>query len=148
MKDLRPCIANGKKALFHTFEQFSKIVPPSIMVGGDSGGVMAEVFAIVEYEDGTVGRAYISELTFTDRKPPEITAQPQHQRKKPTEEKIKCTHCKDPNNQNAVIYAGNENKEYFVYCHSCGIETVDTFKSKKAAINAFNSGEVKQIKEG
>jgi hypothetical protein len=148
VKDLRPCIVNGKKALFHTFEQFSKIVPPSLMVGGDNGGVMAEVFAIVEYEDGKVGRAYISELIFTDRNPSEHTAQPQQQRKKPTEEKTKCNHCKDDNNQNAVIYADTENKEYFVYCRTCGIETVETFKSKKAATNAFNSGEVKKIKEG
>lgn len=69
MKNLRPCIVKGKKALFHTFEQHSKVVAPSMMIGGDSGGVVAEVFAIVEYEDGTVVRAYVYDVIFTDRSP-------------------------------------------------------------------------------
>ena len=53
MKNLRPCAVNGKKALFHTMEQCSRIVPPSLLAGGHNGGVVGEVLAIVEYEDGT-----------------------------------------------------------------------------------------------
>lgn len=144
--DKRSCVVNEKAALFHTFEQYSEIVPPSIAVGGHSGGVIAEVFAIVEYEDGTVGRVRISSLRFTDRKAEEPETQSTQRRKKPAEEKIKCIHCEDSDNLNAVLYA--ENEELFVYCRSCGIETIETFKSKKAAINAFERGEIKKIKEG
>lgn len=147
MENTRHCIVNDKKAIFHTFEQYSKIVPPSLLVGGDNGGVIAEVFAIVEYEDGTLGRAYISSLRFTDRETEEITAQITPPRKKPIEEKTRCHHCENKDNQNATIYADIENKEYFVYCRSCGIETTEAYKSKKAAIKAFESGEIKRIKE-
>lgn len=147
MKDLRPCVVNGKKALFHTFEQYSEIVPPSIAVGGHSGGVIAEVFAIVEYEDGTVGRVRISLLRFTDRKAAEPETQSTRQHKKPVEEKTKCNHCENSNNINAVIYADSQNKEYFVYCRSCGIETTEIYKSKKEALHAFNGGETKKIRE-
>lgn len=150
MKDLRPCTVNGRKALFHLFEQFSKIVPPSPMVGGHSGDVTSEVLAIVEYEDGTVERAYINSLIFTDRETREHiepTIQPAQTKQRQTQEKTKCSHCKDADNLNATIFADVENKECFVYCCSCGIETTETFKSKKAAISAFNSGKNKQIKE-
>lgn len=68
MKNLRPCIVNNKKALFHTFEQYSQIISPSLLAGGNNGGTIAEVFAIVEYEDGTVSRVHVSALKFTDRK--------------------------------------------------------------------------------
>ncbi|MEG1863635.1 MAG: hypothetical protein RR198_08535, partial [Oscillospiraceae bacterium] len=63
------------------------------------------------------------------------------------EEKTRCKYCENENNTNAVIYADTENKEYFVYCNACGIETIETFKSQKAAVKAFENGETKQIKE-
>lgn len=145
--DKRKCVVNEKAAIFHTFEQYSEIVPPSIAIGGHSGGVVAEVFAIVEYEDGTVGKVRISSLRFTDRKSEYPETQSIHRSKKPAEEKIKCIHCEEGDNLNAIIYADSENKEYFLYCLSCGIETTETYKSKKAAINAFDSGEKNKIKE-
>lgn len=143
--DKRECIANDKVALFHTFEQYSEIVPPSLMARGHSGGVIAEIFAIVEYEDGTVGRVRISSLQFTDKKAEESAIQPIHHRHNPTEEKTRCKHCQNNDNLNAVIYADTKNKEYFVYCRSCGIETIETFRSKKAAISAFENGEIKEV---
>lgn len=146
MKNLRPCTVNGKKALFHTLEQYSKIVPPSLLVGGDNGGVVAEVLAIIEYEDGTLGRASITSLKFTDREADEPTPTQPSERKKPKEEKIRCPNCKSEDNKNATVFEDVENKEYFVYCMSCGIETVETYKSKKPAIEAFNNGKTKSIK--
>lgn len=67
-KELRPCIVNGRKALFHRWEQHSEIIPPSPMIGGHTGGVIARVLGIIEREDGTVHQAYPSEIRFTDEK--------------------------------------------------------------------------------
>lgn len=148
MKDLRPCVVNEKAALFHTFEQYSEIVSPSFAIGGHGGGVIAEVFAIVEYEDGKVGRVDISSLRFTDKQQADKNViQSIHQNYKPAEKKTRCKHCQNSDNLNAVIFSDSKNKEYFVYCRSCGIETIETYKSKKTAINAFDSGETKKIKE-
>lgn len=66
--ELRPCIVNGQKALFHRWEQYSEIVPPSPLRGGHGGGVIARVLGIIEREDGTVHQAYPSEIRFTDGK--------------------------------------------------------------------------------
>ena len=66
--ELRPCIVNGQKALFHCWEQYSQIVPPSPMRGGHGGGVTAQVVGIIEIEDGKVLRAFPSEIQFTDGK--------------------------------------------------------------------------------
>ena len=38
--ELRPCKVNGKKALFHTWSNKSKIVDPSPLMGGHNGGVL------------------------------------------------------------------------------------------------------------
>lgn len=47
--------------------------------------------------------------------------------------------------ENAIIYADEENKEYFVYCPICGIETVETYASKAKALKAFADGKTKPI---
>lgn len=62
----RPCIANGKKALFHRWAERANIVPPSPMVGGHSGGVIKDTAAIVEYEDGTVAEVRTMNIKFAD----------------------------------------------------------------------------------
>lgn len=62
----RPCIADGKKALFHNWEQWNAIVPPSPMVGGHGGGVIQGEYAIVEYEDGTIGKVLPNDIHFVD----------------------------------------------------------------------------------
>lgn len=55
---LRPCYVTGNdtetKALFHCWSFQSDIYAPSIMVGGHSGGVVARMGAIVEFEDGRI----------------------------------------------------------------------------------------------
>lgn len=61
-----------------------------------------------------------------------------------TEAKIKCPHC-GGDAENAIIYADEQNKEYFVYCPICGIETAETYTSKAKALKAFADGKVKQI---
>ena len=61
-----------------------------------------------------------------------------------TETKTKCPHC-GGDVENAIIYADEENKEYFVYCPKCGIETKDTFTSKAKAVKAFTEGKTKKV---
>ena len=57
-----------EKALFHCWEQTSDVIGPSPMVGGHSGGVIAGVVAIVEREDGRVGRVRPEDIRFCDNK--------------------------------------------------------------------------------
>lgn len=61
-----------------------------------------------------------------------------------TETKTKCPHC-GGDVENAIIYADEENKKYFVYCPICGIETVETYASKAKALKAFADGKTKPI---
>ena len=67
---LRPCLIlpNKRRGLCHGIFQDSYIVPPSIMVGGHSGGVVANPVAIVEVEDGQLIRVNPIEVKFVDTK--------------------------------------------------------------------------------
>lgn len=62
----RPCIVEGMQALFHRWEDVSKIVAPSLLKGGHPGGELRGTFAIVEMEDGSVRRVQPQDLRFTD----------------------------------------------------------------------------------
>lgn len=64
--ETRPCIVCGKNALFHRWSERSEIVPPSVLKGGHSGGVMKWTAAIVEYEDGQVGEVLPCDIKFID----------------------------------------------------------------------------------
>lgn len=64
--ELRPCIADGRKALFHRWCDRCEVVAPSLMKGGHSGGEVRWVAAIVEYEDGTCGTVQPSDIRFLD----------------------------------------------------------------------------------
>ena len=57
---------------------------------------------------------------------------------------MKCPFCEGENN-NARVYEDKQNKEYFVYCPKCGIETKDTFTSKAKAVKAFTEGKTKKV---
>ena len=63
----RPCIVKGKKALFHGWAEVSKVIPPSPMIGGHGGGVVADVFGIVEYDDGSVECLHPEYIRFSDK---------------------------------------------------------------------------------
>lgn len=65
-KELRPCLVDGKRALWHEWTTRREIVPPSIMTGGHGGGQISATFALVEYEDGTVAEVYPSRVRFLD----------------------------------------------------------------------------------
>ena len=63
---LRPCIADGEKAMFHRWAEVSQIVPPSPMVGGHLGGVAKDIVALVEFEDGTIRELSPNRIRFLD----------------------------------------------------------------------------------
>lgn len=66
--ELRPCLINGKKALFHNWSNKSQIVDPSPFVGGHQGGVLEYTVGIIEYEDGQVCECMPSQIKFIDSK--------------------------------------------------------------------------------
>ena len=155
--EYRPCLVKGQHALFHRWEDNSEIYAPSVMIGGHGGGVVKYTCAIVEYEDGHVERVKPEDVTFVDHlikeyafpaeeKEPVGFEQNQNGLRN-TEEYIQCPFCKGEN-KSAVVFFDGPVKEYFVYCKACGIETVDVFKTKAAAIKAFTAGKNKKITEG
>ena len=62
----RPCIVEGKNALFHRWIERARIVEPSPCIGGHNGGVIKWTAAIVEYEDGQVAEVLPSDIRFLD----------------------------------------------------------------------------------
>lgn len=67
---LRLCKVGDKIGYFHTWEQKSDVIPPSPMRGGHPGGVVSQMFAIVEFTDG-IERVQPCNVKFYD----EITMQ-------------------------------------------------------------------------
>lgn len=66
--EYRPCYVDGKKALFHRWENRVEVVEPSIMVGGHPGGQIKRTCAIVEYEDGRIESVYPTKVRFVPGK--------------------------------------------------------------------------------
>ena len=66
--EYRPCLVDGKKALFHRWSDKSKVVEPSPMIGGAPGGTVRYTVAIVEMEDGQVIEVGPQLIKFIDRK--------------------------------------------------------------------------------
>lgn len=71
--NLRPCYVyikkdKKKKALFHCWSFESSIVGPSMMIGGDPGGIVASTMAIVELDDGKVAVINPNRIQFLDNK--------------------------------------------------------------------------------
>ena len=67
-KECRPCKVRGRKAIFHQWEEISRPVEPSPMIGGHTGGEFKRTYAIVEFEDGTIAEVYPESVTFCDDK--------------------------------------------------------------------------------
>lgn len=61
----RDCMVDGRPGYFHMWEQFSKPVSASPLMGGPPAGVIAQVFGIVEFSDG-IERVDPYKIKFTD----------------------------------------------------------------------------------
>lgn len=66
--EYRPCMVEGKKALFHKWEDKSEVVRPSAIRGGHNGGELRATFAIIEYEDGSIAEVFPHKLKFLNSK--------------------------------------------------------------------------------
>lgn len=65
--EMRPCLVDGGiPALWHRWTSRCEIVPPSICVGGHSGGNISACFALVEFEDGAVAEVNPERVRFLD----------------------------------------------------------------------------------
>lgn len=64
--ELRPCYYKGRKALFHRWSDYSRVIEPSVLRGGHGGGVISGTCAIIETADGTVLEVYPTEIQFAD----------------------------------------------------------------------------------
>lgn len=62
----RKCIFKKTVCTFHGFFQRSAIFGPSLMIGGDDGGVVAYPVAIIETEKGEVIEAQAVSIQFKD----------------------------------------------------------------------------------
>lgn len=101
-------------------------------------------------DDGDILTQYIGDgsavypvvRVFADEKP-ETDDTPEEKRLF-TETPMQCPFC-EGENSNARVYEDKQNKEYFVYCQKCGIETKDTFTSKAKAVKAFTEGKTKKV---
>ena len=71
--ETRICEVDGRPGYFHTWEQFSKPVEGSILIGGPPAGVFAQVFGIVEFADG-VQRVEPYKIKFSDENNAELNA--------------------------------------------------------------------------
>lgn len=69
----RDCVVDGQFGYFHTWEQYSQVVPPSPLVGGHPGGAIAQVFGIVEFTDG-VRRVEPYDIEFVDEEHANLVA--------------------------------------------------------------------------
>ena len=74
-QERRPCLVTTprrdaepetRRAFLHCFAPVAEIVPPSIMKGGHNGGQLAELTALVEFEDGIVQRVEPECVRFLD----------------------------------------------------------------------------------
>lgn len=66
----RMCLADGpngpEKALFHCWSTEVRVIPPSVLRGGHSGGTITETVAILEFEDGHLEKLGTNEFRFVD----------------------------------------------------------------------------------
>lgn len=84
---LRPCMVKVDKdtevkGLFHYLEQLSEVVYPSPLKGGHPGGQISRAFAVVEYEDGRMGRVEVDKIRFLDNIFSEYSFQDNHFKEK------------------------------------------------------------------
>lgn len=64
-QERRLCTVNEETGYFHIWEQYSKPLEASPLVGGAPAGVFSKIFGIVEFEDG-IRRVDPTEIKFCD----------------------------------------------------------------------------------
>lgn len=70
--EYRPCIVNGKKAVFHRWHEFCNVVEASPLIGGAPAGQIKYTLGTIEFEDGTIAEVNPRKIKFVDFKVDEI----------------------------------------------------------------------------
>lgn len=63
-REIRPCFANEKKALFHMWAENCEVI---LRLNGKADSIK-KVMGIVEFEDGSVNMVYPQHIKFLDGK--------------------------------------------------------------------------------
>lgn len=66
--EYRPCYVDGKKALFHKWNEIAEVQAPGFAIGSSPGGQLKATFGLIEFEDGTVREVYPNKIKFADNK--------------------------------------------------------------------------------
>lgn len=66
--ELRPCMANGRKALFHRWCERSRAIDASSLIGGHPAGIIIYTVGIVELEHGIITEYNPTDIVFIDTK--------------------------------------------------------------------------------
>lgn len=64
--EYRRCEVDGQTALFHRWNEYSRPVEPSPMIGGAPGGQVSYTLGLIEREDGTVDEVVPQKIRFLD----------------------------------------------------------------------------------
>ena len=64
--ETRPCFYKGERAMFHRWAEWRQVIAESLMIGGHPAGIIAQTFAIIELEDGTVMEVSPHDIKFAD----------------------------------------------------------------------------------
>ena len=65
--EYRPCLVDGKKAVFHRWHEFCNVVGAEAHIGGAPSGQIKYTLGTVEFEDGTVKEVAPHKIKFGDR---------------------------------------------------------------------------------
>lgn len=78
-QERRPCIVNGRRAMFHRWVDSARPVTPRGIEEDETSEryQLHSVHGIVEFEDGTVQRVWPSEIRFIDHSEFEAYAWPE-----------------------------------------------------------------------
>lgn len=67
--EVRPCIVDGRKALWHRWVEVRQCISAGLTVMNDHpGGFISDTLALVEYEGGDVAKVPVSAVRFTQTK--------------------------------------------------------------------------------
>lgn len=64
--EYRLCEVDGKKALFHKWNDYSQVVEESPLIGGAPAGEIKYTLGLVEFENGVVDEVSPRRITFKD----------------------------------------------------------------------------------
>lgn len=79
--ETRLCKVDGELGYFHTWEQYSRPIGASPMVGGPPAGVFSCLYGIVEFED-RIQRVDPTKIQFCDEDHSGLCVMNKHERKK------------------------------------------------------------------